>query len=114
MHLSVSLWRSLALKLALTWVLNWSTGSFPTQNPCPVPSGAGVPAHQGTGARPTLRYSTFQPQVLYIPVVPGSRTAYLRIVAQIAMSRDNVQSPHQLYLCATSRGCMGPLFTRHS
>ena len=53
-------------------------------------SGAGVPAHQGTGARPTARYSTFQPRVLSIPLVPGSSAAYLRIVAQIAMSRDKV------------------------
>ena len=59
---------SLALRLALTRVLNSCfTGSFPAQNPCPVPSGAGVPAHQGTGARPTVRYSTSQPQVPLYP-----------------------------------------------
>ena len=63
-------------------------GSFPAQNPCPVPSGAGVPARHCTVARPMVRYSTFQPQVPYIPLVPGSIAAYLRIVAPLAMSRD--------------------------
>ena len=82
----ISLWR---LRLALTQVLNsCSAGAFLHRILVLMPSGAGIPACHCTVARPIVLYSIFQLQVPYIPFVPGSVAAYLRIVAPIAISRD--------------------------
>ena len=105
MHLSMSLWRFLwRLRLALTQVPNsCSTGSFPAQNPSPVPSGAGVPARHRTVARPMVLYSTFQPQVPSYPYCTWFQCSIPQNRDSDSSEQRQCISLYQSYLWATYR-----------